>query len=88
MANQLVGKGNGSSVWHLVRAPYFLEGVDIDRDTHVMSLCSHVWTIVETRRRTAATCKHCLKQEALIQAAVSPSDGHRNRQRAAVLTLP
>lgn len=96
MSEQLIGKGSNSSVWHIVRAPYSNEGVDIDRETHVMSLCSLIWTIVKTRPGTA-TCKLCIKQSQLINGEIPDracSTGrerwaqHRQRQRAAVLHLP
>ena len=52
-----IGKTASSKVWHVVRAPYSYEGVNIDRETHIMSLCSLVWEVTETRRGEP-TCKH------------------------------
>ena len=96
MSSELIGKGANSSVWHVLRVPYRNEGIDIDRETHVMSLCSHVWTVVQTRRGEP-TCKHCIKQSQLIHGEIvdracfmsKPKwTRHRARQKSAILRLP
>jgi hypothetical protein len=75
---------------------YKLEVVDenhpyyIDRDSHVMSLCSSVWTIVETKRGIP-TCQKCHKQWLLMNDTGGKGDvrsRHRQRQQEAVLVLP
>jgi hypothetical protein len=92
----LIGKGRGSKVWHVVREPYSNEGVDLDRETHTMSLCSMVWTISETRRGEP-TCKLCIKQQKLISEEIPDRAcfmskekwaRHRAKQAAAILELP
>jgi len=84
---KLIGRGPTSTKWHIVRAPFSNEGgPDMDRETHMMSLCSHVWEIAETRLG-APTCGHCLKQLDILEGRRRSDSGHRSRQAAAVLEL-
>jgi len=65
--SSLVGKGSTSTVWHIIRRPYSNEGgPNMDRENHLMSLCSHVWTITKTKRG-APDCFICLQKLKVIK---------------------